>query len=280
MNMSTKICATCGTYYPEKSLHGIPPANLTGTTSIQPPVTCPICADDRQYIPAGGQRWTTDTALQDKHSVKVRPLRDKVYELELTPAFAIGQRAILIVSPYGNILWDCIPLLDEALITFIKAKGGLKAIAFSHPHYYSNMHDWALTFDCPIYIHSSDKQWTFGKDDRVQYWEGEELPLYNGMRLINLGGHFPGSSILHVPHLSPRGTIFTGDTLVLSLHKKHISVMYSYPNRMPLPRKEVQRINDRMRNIPFDALYSFMHDLDLTENTREIFTSSMARYLG
>jgi len=276
---TTKICATCGTWYPENTLPGTRPSDLPGTTSFQPADTCPICADDRQYIPAGGQRWTTETALHDKHSVKARLLRPNVYELELTPTFAIGQRAILILSPEGNILWDCIPLLDETLITFIKAKGGLRAIAFSHPHYYSNMHQWACTFDCPIYIHSSDKQWTFGKEEKVTFWEGEELPLWNDMRLINLGGHFPGSSILHVPHLTPKGTLFTGDTLVLSLHKKHISVMYSYPNRMPLPRKEVQRINDRMSTIPFDALYSFMHDLDLTENTNEIFNNSMARYL-
>ena len=262
----TKICATCGTYYLSES--------------ATPNGICPICADDRQYIPAGGQRWTTEAALLDKHSVKVRLLRDDVYELEITPSFAIGQRALLILTPDGNILWDCIPLLDESLITFIKEKGGLKAIAFSHPHYYSNMHDWARTFDCPVYIHKLDEQWVFGKGEHVKYWEGEELQLFNGIRLINAGGHFPGSSILHVPHLSAKGVLFTGDTLVLSLHKQHISVMYSYPNRVPLPRKEVQRISDLVNKIPFDALYSYMKDLDLTENVKEIFGRSMDRYLA
>ena len=106
-----------------------------------------------------------------------------------------------------------------------------------------------------------------------------ELPLVSGMRLIKVGGHFPGSSILHIPHLSPEGVLFTGDTLVLSLHKQHISVMYSYPNRMPLPRKEVQRISDLVSKIPFDAMYSFMKDLDLTGNTKEVFKTSMQRYL-
>ena len=40
-------------------------------------------------------------------------------------------------------MWDCIPQLDELTVQFIKSKGGLKGIAFSHPHYYSNMNEWA-----------------------------------------------------------------------------------------------------------------------------------------
>jgi hypothetical protein len=260
----SKICATCGTHYAS-------PASFD---------LCPICADDRQYIPEGGQRWTTPEELTSRHSVRTHKLRENVYELEITPSFAIAQRAFLILSPGGNILWDCIPLLDEPLIEFIKAKGGLRAIAFSHPHYYSNMNDWADTFDCPIYIHRSDGQWIFNKGARVALWEGEEKALWDGMRLINVGGHFPGSSILHVPHLTPEGAVFCGDTLVIAPNKKHIAVMYSYPNRMPLPHGEVQRIKQQVEAIPFDTLYSFMRDLNLTENVKDIFNRSMERYLS
>lgn len=39
--MTTWICATCGV-----------------ETDSRPEV-CPICADDRQYVPSGGQRWRT-----------------------------------------------------------------------------------------------------------------------------------------------------------------------------------------------------------------------------
>lgn len=104
--------------------------------------------------------------------------------------------------------------------------------------------------------------------------------LIIGMRLINVGGHFSGSSILHVPHLSPEGTLFCRDTLVISPSKQHIAVMYSYPNRMPLPQDEVRRIKKQVEAIPFDTLYSFMRDLNLTANVREIFGRSMERYLG
>jgi len=261
---SSKICATCGTHYPSSADHDL----------------CPICADDRQYIPEGGQRWTTEAELLSRYSVRTHQLRENVYELEITPAFAISQRAFLILSPQGNILWDCIPLLNEPTVEFIKAHGGLRAIAFSHPHYYSNMNDWADTFDCPIYIHHRDEQWIFNKGGRVELWRGEEKTLWDGMRLINVGGHFPGSSILHVPALSPEGTVFSGDTLVIAPNKKHIAVMYSYPNRMPLPHHEVRRIRQQVEAISFDALYSFMRDLNLTKNVKEILARSMERYLG
>ncbi|MBN9385256.1 MAG: MBL fold metallo-hydrolase [Chitinophagaceae bacterium] len=259
----SKICVTCGTHYPASVHYDL----------------CPICADDRQYIPEGGQRWTTEAELLSRYSVRTHRLRENVYELEITPAFAIAQRAFLILSPQGNILWDCIPLLTEPMVEFIKAHGGLRAIAFSHPHYYSNMNDWAETFDCPIYIHRSDEQWIFNKGGRVELWKGEEKALWDDMRLVNVGGHFPGSSILHVPHLSPEGTVFCGDTLVIAPNKQHIAVMYSYPNRMPLPRYEVERIRKQMDGIPFDALYSFMRDLNLTGDVKGIFTRSMDRYL-
>ena len=125
------ICTACGTQY-------APGSEL--------PALCPICSDDRQYIPQSGQAWISNTQLDKQFTVKVTTVNDGLYELKMFPDFAIGQRCFLVVSPAGNILWDCIPLLNEAVIAFIRSKGGLKAIAFSHPHYYSTMNDWASAF--------------------------------------------------------------------------------------------------------------------------------------
>ena len=258
-----KVCATCGTYYPPTALHD----------------NCPICEDDRQYLPEAGQIWTTPEALSYGYSVKAGLVHDYAYEMEIAPSFAIGQRAFLILSQQGNILWDCIPLLNEPIKAFIRDHGGLRAIAFSHPHYYSNMNEWAETFGCPIYIHKKDEPWIFDKGPHIELWEGEEKDLWDGMRLINLGGHFPGSSILHVPFLSKEGTVFCGDTMVISPSKRHIAVQYSYPNRIPLPRKEVARISARLEALSFDALYSFYKHLTITKDVREILRRSMGRYL-
>ena len=38
------ICQTCGVQF---------------AASEQPPATCPICSDERQYIGPNGQQWTT-----------------------------------------------------------------------------------------------------------------------------------------------------------------------------------------------------------------------------
>jgi hypothetical protein len=258
-----KICTACGTQFPAGEF----------------PELCTICLDDRQYIPEEGQTWTTHDDLIKKNSVRINKINDKLYELEISPRFAIGQRAFLILSDNGNILWDCISLLDEPTIDFIKSKGGLKAIAISHPHYYSNMNNWAETFNCPIYIHRSDEQWIMDKGKHISLWGGVEKSLWEGIRIINIGGHFPGSGILHVPFLSQDGTVFCGDTLYLSPSKKHLAVMYSYPNRIPLPLYEVERIKKQFENIAFDTLYGFYSYQNLTKNVKEILKMSMDRYL-
>ena len=42
-------------------------------------------------------------------------IRDElgVMGIGLRAEFGIGQRALLVESPGGNVLWDCVPLLDE-----------------------------------------------------------------------------------------------------------------------------------------------------------------------
>ena len=119
------ICTTCGTQFPE---------------SQTPPPSCPICSDQRQYIGHEGQQWTTLAAMRAKgfHNTL------KEYEPGLTgigtePSFAIGERALLVQTDEGNILWDCITFLDDETIAEIQQRGGLQAIAISHPHFYTTV---------------------------------------------------------------------------------------------------------------------------------------------
>jgi hypothetical protein len=259
--MANKICTTCGTEFPSSDVNA-----------------CPICDDDRQYVPETGQGWTTRENLSDNHAVLIRKINPNLFELRVSPSFAIGQRAFLILSPAGNILWDCIPLLNEPTIDFIKAKGGLRAIAFSHPHYYSTMNNWAEVFDCPIYIHKKDEPWIMYKGSHIALWEGVEKPLWDNIRMINIGGHFPGSSILHVPAFSPKGTIFCGDTLYIARSKRHIAVMHSYPNQIPLPLSEMTRIKNLVQSLEFDAMFGAFEFQNLSTDVREILANSMKRY--
>ncbi len=90
------MCKTCGTEFLDKN-----------------PPLCPICNDDRQYIPQNGQQWTTYECLAATHQIAISAIEPNLYALQVSPAFAIDQRALLVLSPKGNILWDCIPLITE-----------------------------------------------------------------------------------------------------------------------------------------------------------------------
>lgn len=258
------ICTTCGTWMKE------------GFDSSQ---NCPTCSEERQYIPLSGQSWTPEEKLYGNHQVKIIELNPRVFELVIEPTFAIGQRAFLIKSPGGNILWDCIPMLPQATIDFILAEGGLQGIAFSHPHYYSNMHQWAREFDCPIYIHEKDAPYIHDFGTRIQLWRGEKMNLWDDLLLYNIGGHFEGSTILLVPSIGTKGSLFIGDALYLSPSLQHFAILYSYPNRIPLPIAKVQEIKERFNQLDFDAIYGFYSYQNVLDGAHALVQRSLGRYV-
>src|SRR5437588_10508673 len=122
------ICTACGTQY---------------APSAAAPARCAICADERQYVPPGGQTWTTLEALAAGRFNSYREHEPGLVGIGTQPPFAIGQRALLVRTPHGNVLWDCISFLDAATVTLINALGGLAAIGISHPHFYTTMVEWS-----------------------------------------------------------------------------------------------------------------------------------------
>src|SRR5215218_9670237 len=131
--MERFICVACGTQFSD---------------APEPPPSCAVCEDPRQYLPPEGQRWTTLAALAAGHGNAIRDEADLV-GIGTEPKFAIGQRALLVPFGASNLLWDCVTLLDDPTAAAVDARGGLAAIAISHPHYYSAMVEWAHRFDCP-----------------------------------------------------------------------------------------------------------------------------------
>ncbi|WP_121810108.1 MBL fold metallo-hydrolase [Mucilaginibacter kameinonensis] len=258
----TIICGTCGTQFLDEP-----------TT----PSICPICTDDRQYVPENGQQWTLSAELEHR-TIKITQLNEHLYALKIQPDFAIAQRALLLISPEGNILWDCIPYLDKATIDFIRAKGGLKAIAFSHPHYYSNMNDWAAEFECPIYIHQNDAKWVPFDSPYIYLWDGNTTQLWDGISIVHIGGHFAGSCVLHIKGLTPQGMMFCGDTFNIARSKRHMAIMYSYPNIILLSKTEFAKAYQRASQLNFDTVYGAFENQDIEGNAMEIFEASMQRY--
>ncbi len=240
--MNHSICTTCGTQYAE---------------SVDPPAQCPICDDERQYLGPGGQQWITLEKLRRTHRNSFRKKEEGLYGIGTVPEFGIGQRALLLKGPEGNILWDCISLVDEATIDIIKGLGGLSAIAISHPHYYTTMVEWSRAFgNVPVYLHAADREHVQRPDSVLHFWEGETQSLQKGITLIRCGGHFAGGTVLHWEQgAEGKGVLLTGDIIQVVPDRGFVSFMYSYPNLIPLPAAAVEAIVSAVEPFTFDRMY-------------------------
>ena len=114
------------------------------------------------------------------------------------PKIAIGQRALIVRTPHGNVMWDCVRYVDDASVEALREIGGLSAIAISHPHFYSAMTTWSAAFgDCPVYIHAGGPRMGPVPRAGLRLWDGDALEILPGVTLIKTGGHFEGAQVLH-----------------------------------------------------------------------------------
>src|SRR5262245_26303944 len=237
--MAPFICTACGMQY---------------SASDVAPRQCAICEEERQYVPPRGQTWTTLEALAAGHFNSYREHEPGLIGIGTQPSFAIGQRALLVCTPNGNVLWDCIAMLDRATITLINGLGGLKAIAISHPHFYTTMVDWSRAFGgVPIHLHAADQRWIMRPDPAIKLWDGETLPLVSDVTLIRGGGHFPGGTMLH--WAKGAGVLCSSDIATVTTDRKFLSFMRSYPNLIPLSPEQVTKIASALAPFQFDAIY-------------------------
>lgn len=142
------VCHTCGTQF------DIPASKPLSNCRI-----CDVCAlyfssvlpkmftsvkDPRQFVPPTGQKWTSMAELRGKYENKWQqdPEEKGMWSIWTVPKvnarrtntaknivpltahfkkkkFAIGQRAFLIETPEGNVLWDLITYLDDKTIEFV-----------------------------------------------------------------------------------------------------------------------------------------------------------------
>jgi hypothetical protein len=262
--MPAFICTACGTQYPE---------------SDKPPAQCRICEEERQYVPPRGQSWTTLAALAKSHMNGFREYEPNV--IGIGAGFAIGQRALLVRTSGGNILWDCVATLDSATVSMIKGLGGIQAIAISHPHFYTTMGEWARAFGCPIHLNAADQEWIVNPSPAVKLWQGDTFKLWDGVTLIRCGGHFEGGTVLHwAQGAEGRGLVGAGDILAVTTDRKWLSFMRSYPNFIPLDARTVAAIGAAMAPFQFDVLYGHYFDRVIERGAKQVLEKSVARYIA
>jgi hypothetical protein len=264
--MPAFICVTCGTQF---------------SPAEKEPERCPICDEPRQFVPPSGQAWTTHEALARRYHNAFRQHEPGLIGIGTVPAFAIGQRALLLMTEEGNVLWDCISLLDDATINIVKALGGLIGIAISHPHYYSSMVEWAQKFDVPIHLHIADRQWVMRADPSIKFWDGDTLTLARGVTLIRCGGHFAGGTVLHwAQGANKSGALLSGDIVQVIPDRKFVTFMRSYPNMIPLSAPAVERIGATLEPYSFEAIHGAWFDRTIPRNGKDIVKRSIARYVS
>lgn len=253
------ICVTCGTQFAETA-----------------PRRCPICDEPRQYVPETGQVWTSLEHLRATHHNRIGK-QGEFEGIATEPEFGIGQRALLV--PYGesNLLWDCVTLFDADTAALVERRGGLAAIAISHPHFYSAMVEWAHHFDCPIHLHRDDAEWIMRPDPAIELWDGETKALGQGLTLIRTGGHFAGATVLH--SADGAGTMLMGDVCAVVPDPDYVTFLWSYPNRVPLPAADVRRIDEALSPFAYDTLHAAFWDTQ-KRDARRVIRRSIDRYLA
>jgi hypothetical protein len=156
--MTRYICETCGTQHAD---------------SAQPPAHCLVCEDERQYVGWQGQRWTTHEELVKRFKLRIEE-DDGLLAFALPAEFAIPQRALLLPTDAGNILWECVSVVTPEAVEALKARGGVDLIAISHPHFYSAMVEWSDALGgVPILLHEADRQWVMRAAPQVEFWHGD-----------------------------------------------------------------------------------------------------------
>ncbi len=262
--MTIWTCSTCGIEHPDTD---------------RPPATCAICTDERQYVPEGGQAWTTQEQLRaEGFRTRVEELEPDLYALHVEPELAIGQRGFLVRSTAGNLLWEPPGYLDDEAVKAVRDLGGLAAVSASHPHLVGASVSWSHAFGgVPVLVASADRSWVRRPDPAVELWSGTRQVL-PGITLVQCGGHFAGSAVAHwAAGAGGRGVLLTGDTLAIGADRASVNVMRSYVNNIPLPERAVRRVLAAVEPLPYDHLYGAFRTLG--PGARAVVTASLERYV-
>jgi hypothetical protein len=100
------------------------------------------------------------------------------------------------------------------------------------------------------------------------------------VRLIQCGGHFEGSAVLQWASAADgRGALLTGDSITVAPDRRFVSFMRSYPNLIPLPASEVERIVATVQAYRFDRIYGGWWDRVIDRDGKAAIQKSADRYI-
>jgi glyoxylase-like metal-dependent hydrolase (beta-lactamase superfamily II) len=226
---------------------------------------CAICADDRQWVPAEGQQWATLAQLVGEGMrAQVSVVENGLIAIGSSPPFGIGQLGKLVCTDVGNVLWDPSGFVDDDAVAAVAERGPVIAIVASHPHMYGAQVEWSRRLGgVAVYVNAADAQWVMRPDPVIQQW-ADTLRLTPSLFVVQVGGHFPGSSVAcWTDGAGGRGVLLAGDTIFPNPDRRTVAFLRSYPNRLPLSAAVVQRMADTLAELEFDRIYGlFTNSID------------------
>ena len=237
------ICATCA---------------VETDDLLEPPAQCAICEDERQWVPESGQRWTTLAELREVGTrITVAAVEDDLWGLRADPEVGIGQQTMVVRTPQGVLLFDCVGYVDDEALTFVRSLGPTLAVAASHPHMYGVQTEWAHALgDVPVLVAARDAEWVRRRDPLVELYD-ERREVAPGLTLHRVGGHFPGQAVVEWrAGAAGRGVLLAGDAVFPNPDRRTVSFLRSYPNRIPLSGHVVQRVANQLEGLHYDRLYN------------------------
>jgi hypothetical protein len=208
-------------------------------------------------VPAEGQKWATlEQLAQAGHSVRITELEPDLIGITVEPKVGIGQQAHLVRTPAGNLLWDPVGYLDDDAVKRVRELGEVTAIAASHPHMFGAQVQWSKALGgVSVLVSEADAEWVQRPDPVIKTWNGR-YEVSPGVTLHQVGGHFPGSSVVHwTAGADGKGVLLVSDTIHANPDRASVTFLRSYPNRIPLSPAVVQHITETVTQLPFDRLY-------------------------
>ncbi|WP_347352523.1 hydrolase [Intrasporangium sp.] len=224
----------------------------------EPPAECAICTDERQWVPATGQAWTTLETLRARGTrVSIQSVEPRLWGLRSDPAVGIGQQTMVVVTDEGTLLFDCIDCIDRGTVEFVRSLGPTLAVAASHPHMYGVQTEWARALGgVPVLVAAADREWVRRADPLVEFYR-DQRTVAAGLTLYRVGGHFPGQAVLEWRDgAEGRGVLLAADAIFPNPDRRSVSFLRSYPNRIPLSADVVRRIAVQVEGLHFDRLYN------------------------
>jgi len=234
------ICRTCG---------------VEQRPGDEPPAHCVICTDERQYVLPSGPAWTsTDELVAAGHTLTVTELEPGLWGLRPEPKVGIGQTALLVQNAGGNLLFDVPAFVPPDAVATIEGLGGVAAIVASHPHMYGSQVAWSRALgDVPVHVAAKDAGWVQREDEAIRTWT-DPFEIVPGITARQVGGHFPGQTVVHWPGADGAGVLLAGDACSVR-PDGNVTFLRSYPNVIPMSPRGVTQIVAGFEEVGYDRLY-------------------------